>query len=252
MLRRRMVRYGDRPCLQGTVAVFRFDTMMKRSAELTMPKISRESMKDRLVVSLRAEILGGNLKPSTRITETELCERYGVSRSVVREALMELGRQGLVVSTPYKGTEIASISRREVAELLIPLRIHIEQFALRISLHAWSQDHFDQLAKALDGMKTGVAMHDVARFNDEDFKFHSLIVSASSSSMALNVWETISQRIIMHFGLQTGRTGALPRFYDDHAQLLEVLRTQDLDKSLLAIEDHIRGTNLPLLDLLDD
>jgi DNA-binding GntR family transcriptional regulator len=209
-------------------------------------------MKDRLVATLRSEIMSGQLRPRAKLTELDLSDNYGVSRSVVREALQELGHQGLVVSVPYKGSEIAYISRTEVAELLIPLRIKIEQFALRTGYKRWDTAQFSNLSDALTGMEKGVTNKNIAEFNEADMKFHSLIVSAAESVTAMSVWEAIYQRILIHFALQTGRTGALPQYLADHAHLLDTFRSGDLEASVIAIEEHIRDTNAPWLVLLEE
>lgn len=216
-----------------------------------MSNIPRLTMKDRLVAAVRGKVLTGELAQRTRLTEQDLSEEYGVSRSVVREAMLVLEHDGLIVSTPYKGSEVASISREEVNDLLIPLRIQIEQFALRSGFKNWKATHFDKLAKALEDMEQGVRNKDVIAFNDADICFHALIVEGAHSDAASSVWNVIDQRTRMHFAFQTGRSGPLKQFLVDHHSLLEIFRSGDLDASLAAIAFHIRDTNVPFLGLLE-
>jgi DNA-binding GntR family transcriptional regulator len=216
-----------------------------------MNAISRLSMKDRLVSAVRGKILSGELAARARVTEQELSEEYGVSRSVVREAMLVLEHHGLIVTTPYKGSEVASITREEVCDLLIPLRIQIEQFALRSGLNRWDSAHFGRLERALNDMERGVRDKDVIAFNEADMRFHALIVEGAESDAASGVWNVIDQRTRMHLAFQTGRGGPLQPFLADHRSLLDTFRSGNLDASLAAIEFHIRDTNLPLLGLLE-
>jgi DNA-binding GntR family transcriptional regulator len=209
-------------------------------------------MKDRLVNELRTKILHGELKPHQRVTEQDLVEEYGVSRSVVREAMVVLELQGLLSSTPYVGTTVASISRREVEGLLLPLRIQIEQFALREGIPSFDSDTFDAFADVLRRMEKAVYDKDIQAFNEVDWEFHELIVVSSQSDTARLTWDAIHPRIVMHFAIQTGRSGALPQFLADHRQLVEVFRTGDVEACVDAIACHIHDTNAPFLGLLED
>ncbi|MDJ0358152.1 winged helix-turn-helix domain-containing protein, partial [Paenarthrobacter sp. PH39-S1] len=73
-----------------------------------MSKLEKISLKDRLATELRRKILAGDLPSHSRVTEQDLADEYGVSRAVVRETMLVLELQGLIVSTPYKGSEVAS------------------------------------------------------------------------------------------------------------------------------------------------
>ncbi|MEU1293765.1 GntR family transcriptional regulator [Streptomyces sp. NPDC005840] len=216
-----------------------------------MPKLARLSMKDRLVAALRGKILNGELPAHSRITEQGLADEFGVSRSVVRETMLALEIQGLLVSTPYKGTEVASVTQSEVRDFLLPVRCQIEQYALRAGLERFDAETFDRFGAVLDTMARAVADKDVVAFNDADMDFHALIVESAGSDAALAVWDAIQMRIRMHWSLQTGRTGPLHQFLLDHRALVEVFRTGDLERSLTAIAEHVIDSNLRHLDVLD-
>lgn len=186
------------------------------------------------------------------MTEPELAVEFSVSRSVIREALLVLEHQGLIVSSPYKGSAVASISLEDVAGLLIPMRIQIERYALQIGMHRWDSRHFKRFDDVITRMEKAVAFGDVVAFNDADITFHALIIEGADSDTVRSVWEGINQRIRMHLALQTGRAGAPHQYLDDHRALLSVFRSGDLDASMTAAENHIRDTNVPLLSLLQN
>ncbi len=83
--------------------------------------------------TLRSELLNGVLHPSQKLKMVELTERFGVSQSVVREALTRLTEQDLLVATPQRGFRVRDLSVEDIAELT-ETRIQVESLALRLAV----------------------------------------------------------------------------------------------------------------------
>src|ERR1700724_4561537 len=79
---------------------------------------------------LRSELLNGVLQPSQKLKMVELTERFGVSQSVIREALTRLTEQRLLVATPQRGFRVRGLSIEDIAELT-KSRVHSEAPVLR-------------------------------------------------------------------------------------------------------------------------
>nr|WP_296774429.1 GntR family transcriptional regulator [Rhodococcus sp. (in: high G+C Gram-positive bacteria)] len=82
---------------------------------------------------VRAEILNGEISPGVRLKIADLGARFGVSLSVVREALTRLGEQGLVVSNPQRGFNVVDVSADDLQDITY-VRIQIETMALKDSI----------------------------------------------------------------------------------------------------------------------
>jgi len=82
---------------------------------------------------LRSDLLNGVLHPSQKLKMAGLTERFGVSQSVVREALTRLTEQGLLASTPQRGFRVRDLSIQDIAELT-ETRIQVESLALRLAI----------------------------------------------------------------------------------------------------------------------
>jgi DNA-binding GntR family transcriptional regulator len=80
-----------------------------------------------------SELLNGVLRPGQKLRMVELAGRFGVSQSVVREALTRLGERGLVVASPQRGFRVRELSVADIAELT-ELRVEIETVALRLAI----------------------------------------------------------------------------------------------------------------------
>ena len=98
------------------------------SATSSIKPLDDQTRRGQIVKALRDLVLGGELMPGTRLTETDLAGRLGVSRAPLREAIRELVNIGLLVSVPYKGLFVRTITRRDLEELY-SLRTALEQFA---------------------------------------------------------------------------------------------------------------------------
>jgi DNA-binding GntR family transcriptional regulator len=87
----------------------------------------------RITKEIEETILSGQLKPRERLVEMDLISQFGVSRTVIREALKRLEAKGLVRSTPYRGVVVADLTVEEIEEIY-SLRAELEKIAARLVL----------------------------------------------------------------------------------------------------------------------
>ena len=81
---------------------------------------------------LRDKIMAGDLAPCEKLTETNLAGRLNISRGPLREAILQLTEEGLLVKEAYRGLRVRSVSRRELSELY-SMRTTLERFAIEES-----------------------------------------------------------------------------------------------------------------------
>ena len=105
--------------------------------------------------TLRQAILKGELKPGERLMEVALAERLGVSRTPIREAMRKLELEGLVVMVPRKGAQVASITEKDLTDVL-EVRITLENFAIEKACTHMTEEDMDKLwlaSKASDNAR---------------------------------------------------------------------------------------------------
>lgn len=88
-----------------------------------------------VVERLREDILAGRLRPGSRLVESDLTSRFGVSRGPVREALRRLTADGLIEHWPHRGAVVRRLTEREIRELFL-IRIEMEALAARLAAAA--------------------------------------------------------------------------------------------------------------------
>jgi DNA-binding transcriptional regulator YhcF (GntR family) len=105
-------------------------------------------LRQQVVDRLRAAVIAGDLAPGQRLTERELIDRVGVSRTVIREALRQLESEGLVETVPNKGPVVRALSRAEAVDLY-RIRASLEALAARLFIERAPPEAMDRLAAAL-------------------------------------------------------------------------------------------------------
>jgi len=100
----------------------------------------------RISQEIEEAILSGQLKPRERLVEMDLISRFGVSRTVIREALKGLEAKGLIRTTPYRGAVVADLTIEEIEEIYF-VRNELEKIAARLVLKNIIQEEIQNLKK---------------------------------------------------------------------------------------------------------
>ncbi|MGP3637465.1 GntR family transcriptional regulator [Streptomyces sp. 24-1644] len=111
-------------------------------------------VRDKVVDALRRAIVDGALLPGRRLTERELTELTGVSRTSVREALRRLQAEGLVEESPSRGLRV-SVPTREEVEQIYEIRAELEPLAVRLFVERASREEVDMLARVAQEVTPG-------------------------------------------------------------------------------------------------
>ena len=151
-------------------------------------------LRQQVVDRLRAAVIAGDLAPGQRLTERELIDRVGVSRTVIREALRQLESEGLVETVPNKGPVVRALSRSEAVDLY-PIRASLEALAARLFIERAPTDALDRLAAALRDVeaayKAGAADGILAAKN----RFYAVLFDGARSEVLSSMLGGLHARI---------------------------------------------------------
>jgi DNA-binding GntR family transcriptional regulator len=132
--------------------------------------------------SLRRAIFNGSLCPGAQIRETEMATKLGVSRGPLREALLELQKEGLVEIKPNHGASVRIITSEEIAEIFT-LRIPLETMALLCAKPRVTLQVLQSLEASYENMATSAKSGNLRQLVEEEFEFHQLIWQASGNAL---------------------------------------------------------------------
>lgn len=140
------------------------------------------SASKRVEAHLRKAIHAGKLRPRQRIIEEDLAQELEVSRGPVREALLRLERDGLVVTTSRRGTFIRDISMTEIG-VIFRMRAKLEGLCVRYMRENHSVDARDLLNRALKQLKMAATKKNEEQFFHADMELHRTIWKSSNQPL---------------------------------------------------------------------
>ncbi len=201
-------------------------------------------MRDRIADTIRNAILNGELVPGQRITETEVAEQLGTSRAPVREAIRELVNEGFLQQHAYRETRVSSITTRELKEVLVPIRIVAETFALReLMARSGAEPVLAELDGYVEAMREAVEANDPKRVREEDLAFHRALVEASDYHHPARIWSSITPVIYRAFVLGTTEE-TMRETVEGHARLLDAVRAGEVERAMAMLVEHIEEMTL--------
>lgn len=143
-----------------------------------MPSLGgHPKIKDVIYAELRERIVFGGFAPGDRLVEADLAARFGVSKTPVREALLTLEAEGMVVLRPHRGAEVSPLTVGEWTDLIF-LRDVLEIGALPAIVAAMTDEQYSSAEQALADMADALAGRDFRRYRQAQRAFHGIILGA--------------------------------------------------------------------------
>lgn len=189
---------------------------------------------------VKQDILDGTRAGGSFVTEGELAEATGVSRTPVREALLRLEAEGLVRLYPKKGALVVPVTADAAREVL-EARLVIEEWAAGAM---WSRrlEVVDDLVGVLAEMTASRRADDVAAFVRHDRRFHEVVVAAAGNSVLLHTYQSLRDRQLTIVAAQMRMSGArLDEALRGHRELLALMRTGTKSEFVRAVRHHVEG-----------
>lgn len=199
-------------------------------------KIKRTFVKDEAYNILHDKIISGELTPYTQLKISELSKELGISRTPVREAILKLENEDLIISKANQWTMVAPIKVERLKDIY-PLVLELESYALRENFDHVTDEFIDELEKINKQIKMEHMNENITRVIELDDDFHDLIIGLSPNKEIKPIIDRLKKRVKrFEIGFyQAKDVHKAPSTYDEHLILIENLRKRDLDKSLDAL-----------------
>lgn len=222
------------------------------------------SLADEIAFRLQAAILAGDHPPGTRLLQDELCERFEVSRTPVREALRKLQAQHLVVLVPNKGATVRVPSRNELIDVY-NVRAELEGYACELACARVN----DELLEALDRAQVRVA-EAVTRYEQDgdagggvvsldiqvasaNSDFHGAIAHAAANECLLRLIVDLQNFFPKDYvwRAMTSADEVRALNLEEHEQIRVAIARADAARARAQMSGHILHASAILLDYLD-
>ncbi|MGA0597495.1 GntR family transcriptional regulator [Enterovirga sp. CN4-39] len=210
------------------------------SQPLHKAPISKRYLHDEVADRIRELIREGELEPRARVNELELSERFGISRTPLREAIKILATEGLLELLPNKGARVASISPEETDEM-IEVVAGLEGTAAELACRLITDEEIDAIAERHTRMVEAFRAGDNVAYFTLNREIHEAIMAASRNATLQGIYATLSGRI------QRARYAAhktpeqWQRALEEHEDMLRLLKARDGEALAALMRRHIRG-----------
>jgi len=214
--------------------------MIDRADSLGPPtKPLVRGLRDQLVNNLRNDILTGMYQPGDAIRQEDVVERYQVSRTPIREALIQLEQEGLVTTVPNCGARVAPHVPDAIHGLLIPIRRIVEAFSLRCCFDSLTEKDFHHWESIIEGMRKACEDGDLVALAELDIAFHRSIIERAEEPSLVRIWSTLLGQVRTYFLRSYTEYEDLMDMYHEHAAILKMIRGGDCEAAVAFLANRI-------------
>jgi DNA-binding GntR family transcriptional regulator len=199
------------------------------------PQLDRSLLKDRIGELLREYIISGRVPAGAKLVEREIAESFGVSRMPVRDALMQLETEGLVVSRP-DARYVVELTEQDIRELY-EVRIVLERLAAQNAARRTTTQKQAALSAKLAEMKDALERQDGATFAKTDVEIHRLIWAQAGNHKLMRTLESLVGPIFMWITLNHYPAGFAFGF---HEEIVAAIGSGDQEAAAQSVERHMR------------
>ncbi len=188
---------------------------------------------------LRDRITAGDLAPGERLTETDLARRLNISRGPLREAILQLTEEGLLIKSPYKGLRVRSISLRELKELY-SMRTMLERFAFEEAWEKRTDAALDDLRARYAALDQSRQAQDISAAVNGEITFHTWVYELSAHSLLQAHWQKLVPLVRIYMSIHNRQHGVAGVFMEANDEYVKLSQGDDLAPVLDHIKDHMQ------------
>jgi DNA-binding GntR family transcriptional regulator len=192
-----------------------------------LPKVSEPvSLKDKAYNVIKSAILSLKLKPGDPLVESDLAQQLGISKTPVRDALLELEREGFVTKILFKGTYVTEVTLRDVREVF-QVRAVLEGLAARLAAPLLSAEELEEAEKIIVAAEAALAESDIVLCSEHGKRFHRLIINKADNQRLQTIILNLDDHLQRFRLLSDQINGRLNKSLKEHRKVLEALRRRD-------------------------
>ena len=206
--------------------------------DLTLNMNAYLPLRDVVFNTLREAILKGDLKPGERLMELQLASKLGVSRTPIREAIRMLEQEGLAVTTPRKGAEVAKMTLKDMEDVL-EIRDALDELAVRIACQKISDEQLRQLEDMKKILEKSTQTGNVKKIAEADVTFHDVIYEATGNPKLVTLLNNLREQVYRYRVEYIKDPKNYPTLIAEHEAILESLKNRDVKNAVEAMHVHV-------------
>ena len=185
-----------------------------------------QTLREKILETIRESILKGTLKPGEKVAEPELAERFGISRTPIREAFRQLESEGYLTVVPRKGAVVTSLSERDVDEFYA-IKSILEGYAARLAAANLTEKDIERLENINDRLAQLARESDVKSFFRVHNEFHDLFIKAAGNEKLEELIEQVSMKFNRLRMASLSLPGRMEISVNEHKKIIEAFLRKD-------------------------
>ena len=200
------------------------------------------TLRERIYAHLREAIIRNYFPPGHRIFEKEIAERFNVSITPVREALLQLSIEGFVEIKSYKDIIVREISLKEIGEIY-DVQAVLEGLAGKLAVPNMDEEHLSKMEKLIKKMSDYFESNKVNKFYEVNEKIHELYIKQSGSQLIYDLVSHLNLRKKMFRYRVTflSEKEVMEKALEDHKNILKAFLSRDQENVERLIREHWRS-----------
>ena len=198
-------------------------------------------LSESLLGKLQRDILTGEFKPGKKLTEQELCSRYMVSRTPVREALKQLETDGLVENILNRGAFVVGMSDQDYEDMF-ELRKIYEIQAVKWAIERISDEEMEKLEETFEFMEFYTLRNDIDKMLTINTGFHQVIYEASHNRQLKKLLSSYQNFVKYKNAESVYDDDYLQSVLEEHRAIFKAFVDKDVKAGAQAMERHMNKT----------
>ncbi|MBL8692141.1 MAG: GntR family transcriptional regulator [Rhodospirillaceae bacterium] len=215
----------------------------------TAPPFSHRTVAASAADAIRRKIFDGELKDGEPLRQDLLAAEFGISRTPIREALVQLEAEGLIRIEPHKGAVVREASVADIEEIF-ELRHLLEPVLLERSAPSLAAADFDHIEAILDEYSAELRNHNVKRWGELNTLFHTALYAKAERPQIRAIVDKLLTASDRYTRLQLLHTDGLKRAEKEHAEIVTLCRKRKFAAAADVLRSHILVVKASLLDFV--
>ena len=198
----------------------------------------RERLRDQVSHALRAALISGELRPGMVYSAPTLAEDFGISATPVREAMLDLAREGLVEPVRNKGFRVTEVSERDLDQYT-EIRALIEIPTVGRVTHSATREELEALRPVAEEIVRAARDHDLIGYLEADRQFHLSLLAFSGNERLVETVGDLRKRSRLYGLTALNERGDLIPSAEEHLELLDLMLAGDAKKAEKCMARHL-------------
>lgn len=206
-------------------------------------------LRDVVFKTLRQAILRGELKPGERLMEIQLANKLGVSRTPIREAIRKLELEGLVLTIPRKGAEVADITEKSLRDVL-EVRRALEALSVQLACDRITDEEIQKLEEAAREFEEILKCDDITEIAEADVNFHDIIYRATDNQRLIQLLSNLGEQMYRYRVEYLKDPAVHEQLISEHEEIICHIKKHEKDEAVKIVCEHIDNQVTAVSDVI--